>query len=169
MNYLYRCTFCNKRYTRKWNAKRHNADKHNNLADIYSIKENIVLSIKEKMVASSESQLDLMDEEQLALDIIGELTGPVDELAQLMQNNLQLANHNDLVNIFMDSLSSPNPVQTLDSWVKWYRCLAGRNRLVGYIVTSKGMLPSVAQLFLTQMIKDSPYFKKRKPLYKDNT
>lgn len=161
MNYLYRCTVCNSQFTRKWNANRHNRDSHNGLADTFSIKDNVVLSIRNNIFPLPKNNPTIEDEDQIILEVIGKLIGPFDELDQLMGRSAGLKGLNTLMDIFQSALLTPNPVKSLNDSIAQYRYLAGRKKLEEYLVISKSLNPVKAKLLLTQMIKDSIYFKNK--------
>lgn len=161
MNY-YGCNKCKKRFSRKWHALRHNESIHHGLAIIFNHQLGpIFKNHSNSDTLSSQDPFRLETEaEQKVLDVFGKIIDSFEELEKLVSHWPELQRIKFLSDIVITALMSPNPVKLLHDAIDFNRSLYGKAKIVNYVARSSIVNPIQADVYLTELIKSSPYYKK---------
>jgi hypothetical protein len=155
----YSCTGCKKKFSRKWNALRHNNQIHHGLAIIYDISTGWASKDNEdtNILKLSEPQ-DSWSTDQAILNILGKMLQPLMEL----ENNLIIPEPQKtefFATLIMGSLISSDPVKMIQNAVEFNRSIRGKSKVISYISRSKQIDPIQAEVYVNSLIKNGRYYK----------
>lgn len=155
----YSCTGCTKKFSRKWNALRHNNQIHHGLAIIYDVSTGWTSKNNKdtNILKLSESQ-DNWSTDQAILSILGKMLQPLMEL----ENDIIIPKQQKtkfFATLIMRSLNSSDPIKVIQEAVDLNRSIQGRNKIVSYVSEGMDMTAKDARLYINGLIKDSSYYK----------
>ena len=182
-NKFYKCDYCNRDFSRKWNALRHNKIKHSNAAKISDDNINTNgLSYKSrnkyyeyqnkfKLLKQVEREIDKNEFDFYFSDlftanptdikiikIIDQLIKPFDELKDLLIDIEDKTKAFVLVNSLYSSLQTNNPVHSMNETVELYRSMRGVKKIAKYMSILEGEISDDPLLILREKIQTSPIF-----------
>ncbi len=168
---LYVCTNCKEKFSRKWNANRHNKVVHSEMAIIFNTKTGSLLNYKGKDQRYNNSgnvqqkasfnksfknldnsfspvhKNELESEEEIKItSVFGKLKLPFEELEKLISDqpeNIKIKLLSDLVT---SSLMSPNPVKSLQGHVDFYQSVLGKQKIIKYVSRGNHFTPSQSKV-----------------------
>ena len=157
----YVCNQCNKNFSRKWNALRHNEKIHYGLAIIYNKTTGFIFqNSKESNNTTNFDPLDKRIIEELNIvDIFGKLIQPFTELEKEFGQFTESDRINYLGNLIVSALNSSDPVKMLQDLLHFNRAIKGKTKIVSYVARSMQIPNIQAEQYLNEMIKSSKYFK----------
>jgi hypothetical protein len=182
--YLYDCSKCNKSFSRKWNAERHNERMHDDLSTIRHRKTKSEFEPKlktKKQYQKSKPNLfqsfnsAIKDNDQgksfpsyvnsgsdnlKIMKIFGRLAQPFEELEKLMDEYDEKPKSSFLCQIFISCLKSPRPVKSMNETVEAHRSTKCRKKVAKHVAMAYNMSPEEVSLFLDSTIRNSAFFKK---------
>jgi len=164
MVYSYGCNKCKRKFTRKWNAFRHNENVHSGLATIFNNQTGIISNntdYTDKRISaidppdeySKESQI-----EQRVMEIYGKMIKPVEDLEKIYWNNPEPQRNRFLSDSIIMALMSSDPVKSLYDTINFTRSVLGKIKIVQYVSKNLQMNPVQAEGYLTDLIKTGYYF-----------
>ena len=182
--YLYDCNKCNKSFSRKWNAERHNERMHDDLSAIRHRKTKSAFEPKLKtknpyhknkpilfqsfdsefkdndLGKSFSSYVNFGPDKQKIMKIFGQLAQPFEELEKLMDDYDEKSKNHTLCEIFISCLKSPRPVKSMKETVEMHRSIKYRKKIEKHVSMAYNMSDDEVKLFLETIIRNSTYFKK---------
>lgn len=156
----YSCSQCKKKFSRKWNALRHNNTIHHSLAIIY----NELGDWMSKTRDDSEPPLipDLVGKmvvDQAVLDILGKILQPLSELEIEFPSHEESKRTQFIANLLVGALISTDPVKVIQEQVDLIRSVKGKQKVVSYISRGMHMNSNQAEQYIDISIKKSKYYK----------
>jgi hypothetical protein len=182
-NSFYRCGECDKSFSRKWNADRHNELVHGNLSFIknrnfkpkpglqknsihhaYKNKFKRFQSTKHKIKDGVSDELfsgcyDVEPESLKTIRIFGQLLSPFEELEKILEDRDEQVKADILHKIFVSCLDSHRPVKSMNEVVLLYRSIKGINKIAQSTSKSLKMPVGQAEFVLKELVKGSVHFK----------
>jgi hypothetical protein len=187
---LYSCTGCNKIFSRRYNAERHNKQVHDEMAVVYDNTTNRVsdkgtMAIKRASVAGS-SSMDIgdkakdsfnanslkttysesstdkdNDEEEKILKVLGKMLPLIGELDSLLADVPAEKRIDTVGQIIMSSLMSSNPFKAMRDAINLHNSIKGMKKASYFVAESRKITPGQAQELLRLTILNAPYFKNK--------
>ena len=181
--YLYSCGKCDKSFSRKSNAERHNENVHDDLSAIrhrktkssFEPKSKTKDPHKKKPILSPSFNSAFKDinpgkspfshetfgpDKIKTIKIYGQLAQPFEELEKLMDDYDEKSKNSTLCRIFISCLKSSRPVKSMNETVKMHRSMKFRKKIEKHVAMAYNMSADEATLFLESIIRNSSYFKK---------
>ncbi len=155
----YRCNRCKKNFSRKWNALRHNEQIHHGLATIFNKKTGVLFKNSNASNNGAGEPYEPEGDEQLILDIFGRLIQPFEELEKALGDVQQIKRTNYLSNIIIGALSSSDPVKLVQNTLNFNHSIKGKVKMVSYVAQGMNISPHQADIYLTELIRSSRYYK----------
>lgn len=157
----YVCNHCNKSFSRKWNALRHNNVTHNGLAIIYNKTTGLVYKNSEE--SNNKTNFDPLSqseiEEQNIIDIFGRIMQPFTELEKELDGLTESQKNINLSLLIVNALRSADPVKMIQDNLYFVRAVNGKAKIVSYVAKGMNISSVQAEQYLNQIIKSSRYFK----------
>lgn len=132
VNNQYKCNKCKKTFSRKWNALRHNEKVHHNIASIYNPQTGFVFKHKYD-IRSPYTKYNLYGydksgehEEEIITNFYSNLIKPFEELESLYNDFPEHQRIRFVSDIFVASLSTSNPIKSLNDAVHFNRLINGK-------------------------------------------
>ncbi len=182
-NKFYKCDVCNRSFSRKWNALRHNGLKHANLANISTnlVKTNRVsyktqniyydyhTKFKILNMARSKATDDKLDryfpdvftldlEDIKIMKIIDQLIKPVDKLEELLKPLDEHMRGIILLNSLDASLKTARSVKSMTETVALYQSMRGMRKIADYMEMFDNKTFDDTILVIKEKIKNSYIF-----------
>lgn len=158
----YNCTICKKKFSRRWNANRHNNTIHAGLSIIYDNETGVRINSKQPYHANSTVKGEEPEtNEKLILDIVGKMLQPFEELEILYIHKSEHEKIKNLSELLVEALSTSNPVRALNDALEYQRSLRAKIKFIEYISTSMNVHSNIAASHLTDLIKRNRYYKKK--------
>jgi hypothetical protein len=181
---LYVCSKCDKNFSRKWNAERHNELMHDDLSPIRYRKTKSSFEPKLKTKGSNHknkpvlfqsidsafkdidigksfsSYEDFGPDKQKIIKIFGQLAQPFEELEKLMDISDKKSKNNTLCRIFISCLKSSRPVKSMNETVEMHRSMKFRKEIEKQVAMAYKKSADEVTLFLESIIRNSTYFKR---------
>ncbi len=157
----YICNQCNKKFSRKWNALRHNKQIHHELAIVYNKATGV--DFKNSKESNTTTNYDPFYEQEIEdlniVDIFGKLMQPFIELEKELVDVKESDKINYISTLIIGALRSSDPVKIIQDAVDFNRSVKGKVKIVNYVAKHM-QIPNVqAEQYLNQIIKSSRYFK----------
>jgi hypothetical protein len=152
----YICNQCNKNFSRRWNALRHNKQIHHGLAIVYN--RTTGLTIRNSIESNDIPYINDFAEEINIYNIFGKLLQPLTELEKALDDRSESEKNNYLSAIIVAAINSPDPLQLIQYDLDFIRSQKGKQKIVSYLVKGKNMNNVQAEQYLKEMIKSSKYF-----------
>jgi hypothetical protein len=161
-NYI--CTTCKKKFSRKWNANRHNNTVHYGMSDVFNNETRIVMNNKKLYsddTVGGVYQEDLI--EQITLDLFGKMLQNFEVLENLFSHKTEDEKNRILSSLLLGALITPNPVKSLNDAISFGRSLRAKFKFVNYISKNKRIPTIMAESILINLVKNNQWIKKKKP------
>jgi hypothetical protein len=185
-NKFYKCDDCNRRFSRNWNALRHNKLKHSNSAQIsndnigakgsshrshnkyydYKLKFNVLEQVESEI---NDNQLDMYFSDFFSpnpidikiIKIIDQLIRPFEELEALLGPIGEKTKATILLNSLYSCLQTHNPVNSMNETVELYRSMKGIKKIAYYMSKVDRESSKDPILILKEKIQHSHIFKRQ--------
>ena len=156
----YWCSQCKKKFSRKWNALRHNDTIHHGLAIIYNKLGDWISKTKDDLDASLvPNQLEEMLVDQGVLGILGKMLQPLSELESEFHNLEESKRTQFIATLLAGALISVDPVKVIQDQVDLSRSVKGKQKIVSYMSRGMNMSTNQAEHYIDLSIKKSSYYK----------
>jgi hypothetical protein len=182
----YSCNTCKERFGRRWNADRHNSTVHSDMAIIFNNKTGSISKHKEttqrydnprniyqkspsykrfKEMKNNFSPFrkdDLeMEEELKIISIFGKLKQPFEDLEKLLSDNPENIKIKLLSDMVIYSLTSSNPVKSLQEEIELCQSLSSRQKIIECVSKGNSLTPGQTYAYLNGLIKNGRYYKRK--------
>ena len=165
----YVCNQCNKNFSRKWNALRHNKKIHHELAIVFNKTTGLVFknSKGSNNITNFDPMYEYETEEQNIVDIFGRIMQPFTELEKELDGLTESQKIKNLSSLIVAALNSTDPVKMIQDNLYFIRSVKGKAKIISYVAKNMNISNVQAEQYLNQIIKRSQYFKNYTKL--DNT
>ena len=143
MTQNYICVICRKKFSRKWNASRHNNTVHFGISNIFNRETEITLDNNKLNSDYEVDKVDKEDKEELfILDLFGKMLQNFEELENTLSHKSENEKNRFLSDLLVAALATPNPVKSLYNAISFQRSLRAKFKFVNCISKSTNVLPS---------------------------
>jgi hypothetical protein len=162
MSRYYKCNICNKKFTRKWNANRHNNNAHAGTSIIFNNETGQILDTKKlypRHMIDKDYESETNDE--VVLDIIGKMLQPFEELENLYANQSEMERTKHLSELLVVALKTSNPVKSLNFTLDFQRSMRAKIKFMDYISKSMNASPTAGESILEDLIKSNRLYQNK--------
>ncbi len=160
----YNCSICKKKFSRRWNAIRHNTTLHAGLSVIFDNETGIFMDNKNHYGGSVTARADADEvetNEQIILDIVGKMLQPFEELENLYSHRSEHEKIKNLSELLVEALGTTNPVNSLHNTIDYQRSWRARMKFIDYISKYRNVSSVIADSYLTDLIKKNHWYKNK--------
>jgi hypothetical protein len=154
---MYGCNGCRKKFSRRWNAKRHNTLMHNDSALILN-SDGRILNKDDSTTLDSTTENPQRLQEQKIRDFCVKMIKPIDKLETLVNNRPPVERQKFFSTVITYSLSQTNPINYIEDLVDDAYSNLCLNRLVNYVAIGNNINHQGAKLLLENLITGNESF-----------
>jgi hypothetical protein len=153
----YVCNQCNKEFSRKWNALRHNKQIHQEFAIIYD--KTTGFTIRNSIQENDIPFINSFVEELNIYKICGKLLFPLTELEKVLYDMPESERIKYISSLIVAAINAPDPVALIQYNLDFERSVRDKQKIVSYLAKGNNMNNIQAEHYLKEMIRSSRYFK----------
>ena len=148
------CNHCNKTFSRKWNALRHNNMTHHGLAIIYDKTTGFVFKNSEE--SNNKTNFDPLSQYEIKelniINIFGRIMQPFTEYEKELDGLSESQKINNLSALIVGALSSTDPVKMIQDNLYFIRSAKGKAKIISYVAKSMNTSNVQAEQYLNRII-----------------
>jgi hypothetical protein len=158
----YSCSLCKTKFSRRWNASRHNNTVHNGVSVIFDNETRIIMDNKDPYGENVTAKSDVKEDEtneHMILDIVGKMLQPFEELENLYSHKSEHEKIKNLSELIVDALGTSNPINSLNNTIDYHRSWSAKKKFASYISKYMNFSSAQADHYLTELIKKNKLYK----------